>query len=66
MHPSFGDGANLGNLIKKDLVLFFKACEVTFLVGMASLKEMLFGLESLDFEEREEKLRWSHQACQNF
>jgi len=29
--------------------------EATFLVSMASLKKMLFGLGSLDFEERDER-----------
>jgi len=42
------------DLLERDPVPFFKACEATFLVAMASLKRMLFGLESLDFGERDE------------
>jgi len=40
------------DLQERDLVFFSQACEVTFLVAMASLKKMLFGLGSLDFGER--------------
>jgi len=54
MHPSFGDDSSLEDLLERDPVPFFKACEATFLVAMASLKRMLFGLESLDFGERDE------------
>ena len=31
----------------RDLVFFFKACKLTFFVAMASLKQMLFGLEEV-------------------
>jgi len=41
------------DLLERDLVPFFKACEATFLVAMDSLKKMLFGLGSLDFGERD-------------
>jgi len=48
------------DLRERDLVFFFKALEAMFLVAMASLKKMLFGLGSLDFGERDERLRLSH------
>jgi len=43
------------DLQERDLVFFFKACDALFLVAMASLKETLFGLGSLDFGERDER-----------
>jgi len=55
MHSSFRDGSSLANLRVRDLVFFFEACETTFLVGMASLKKMLFGLAGLHFGERDER-----------
>jgi len=39
----------------RDPVFFFEACEITFLVAMASLNKMLFGLGSLDFGVRDER-----------
>jgi len=50
---SFGDGANLAGSSRKDSMFFFKASEATFLVAMASLNKMLFGLGSLGFGERD-------------
>ena len=38
---------------ERDPVFFFETYEATFLVAMASLKEMLFGLGTLDFGERD-------------
>jgi len=43
------------DLRERDLVFFFEAYEATFLVAMASLKKVLFGLRSLDFGERDER-----------
>jgi len=40
-------------LRERDSVFFFKACEATFLLAMASLKKMLFRLEGFDFDERD-------------
>jgi len=42
------------DLRERDLMFFFKACEAMFLVVMASMKEMLFGLTSLDFGQTDE------------
>jgi len=36
-------------------VFFFEACKATFLVAIASLKKILFGLGSLNFRERDER-----------
>jgi len=57
MHPSFRDVPTWHDLRERHLVLFFEACEVIFLVAIASLKEkeMLFALRSLDFGERNER-----------
>jgi len=41
------------DLREKDSMFFFKASEATFLVAMASLNKMLFGLGSLGFGERD-------------
>jgi len=46
-------------------VFIFEACKESFFVVMASLKEMLFGFGSLDFEERDERYILSHRACPN-
>jgi len=42
----------LHDLQERDSVFFFEACEATFFVAMASLKEMSFGLKSLDFGKK--------------
>jgi len=42
------------DLLVRDPVLFFKACEAMFLVAVDSLKKM-FGLVSLNFRERDER-----------
>jgi len=42
-------------LRERDPMPLFKACGATFVVAMASLKKMLFGLGSLDFGERDER-----------
>jgi len=55
MHLSFGSGANLAGSSRERSDFSFKACEATFLVGMASLNKMLFGLGSLDFGEKDKR-----------
>ena len=58
MHSSFEDGASgLGfeRERERDLMFFFEVCEATFFVVMASLKKMVFQLESLHFEERDKR-----------
>ena len=54
MHLSSGMVLAWQDLRARDSV-FFKACEATFFVAMTSLKEMLFGLRSLHFGERDER-----------
>jgi len=36
-------------------MFFFEGCKATLLVALASLNEILFGLRSLDFEERDKR-----------
>ena len=51
------------DLWERDLVFFFKACEATFFMVMTSLKKMLFGLGSLAFGERYERLDYPTECA---
>jgi len=55
MHPSCGDGASPGGSRARDPVLFFDTYGAMSIVGRACLKKLLFGLESLDFGDRDER-----------
>ena len=55
MHLSFWMVSAWKDLRVRDPVFFFEARKATFLVAMASLKKMLFGLGSVDFREKDER-----------
>jgi len=55
MHAFFRDVTNLARFLRERFGVLFQSLWGHVFVAMTSLKEMLFGLGSLDFRERYER-----------
>jgi len=60
MYSSFGDGASLARSSRKGSSVFLRSLRGNIFIAMSSSKKMLFGLEILDFGERDERQRLSY------